>query len=727
VKDNLKNLFHPNGHESSRKSSITSVDIDNNSSSEEENKSHPRSSCAAGPVYLKTSLVSPFKRPSSPNGLPEANDYLQKLSLNDDDYTAYLKKPKYIKTFKKSPNSAQICKRLFLAQELDQNIDKSQDNEPGSNLPLTDEFDTESRLTITSSADSLGGQNFKAKNKLDKKSVWALTFSKDGKYLASAGKGNDIKIWKVISSPLDRLSLKRKNDKVIYGPVFQTIPNKIFEGHSHDILSLDWSKNNFLLSSSMDKTVKLWTLKNNVPLRSYEHDDFVTCVKFHPLDDRFYISGCLDHKVRLWSILENEVSYEFNAEDLVTAVGFTPNGNLTIVGTFSGTVYFLDTTNLELRHSIQLNQKRSSHGVKITGIESYNENNDIKILLTSNDSKIRLLSLRNRQLELFFKGPENTSSQIIATVSDDQKYVISGSENHWVYVWDLHKRGKDGQSHQDPLTKLLKNKKKRNDSTSFHAHHSVVTCSVIAPIGTLKTLSLSNDFIYELNSDLLKNDLVTPPDANLKNKHQLPPKTSSNAYSDSLGLDRRETSLFDKSFIGSIIVTADDLGLIRVFRQDLSSNVRDFLIQNSNNAKSSKNTKKVPASQSIPDQPNRDHRLFLNTSHNGSSHSLLSRGLSSRKQSDDNSNGNFLGISVPNRSRSGTNDSAKNQIRTVLSDESQRKRGSSLNIVCDVCGGDKFSVMKGNRNGSVSSANGTFNGNAGITFYCSDCGNQIQG
>ena len=80
-----------------------------------------------------------------------------------------------------------------------------------------------------------------------------------------------------------------------------------FRGHSSSVLSLAWSKNNFLITGSMDKTVKLWHVDRDRCLQTFEHEDFVTSVKFHPLDDRFFLSGSLDNGVRLWSVLENSV------------------------------------------------------------------------------------------------------------------------------------------------------------------------------------------------------------------------------------------------------------------------------------------------------------------------------------------------------------------------------------------------------------------------------------
>jgi hypothetical protein len=54
---------------------------------------------------------------------------------------------------------------------------------------------------------------------------------------------------------------------------------------------VSWSCAGFLLSASVDKTVKLWHLSQPGPLRSFGHPDFVTSVQFHPQDAQRFVSG----------------------------------------------------------------------------------------------------------------------------------------------------------------------------------------------------------------------------------------------------------------------------------------------------------------------------------------------------------------------------------------------------------------------------------------------------
>lgn len=80
-----------------------------------------------------------------------------------------------------------------------------------------------------------------------------------------------------------------------------------YSGHTSDLLDVSWSKNYFILSSSMDKTVRLWHISRRECLCCFQHIDFVTAIAFHPRDDRYFLSGSLDGKLRLWNIPDKKV------------------------------------------------------------------------------------------------------------------------------------------------------------------------------------------------------------------------------------------------------------------------------------------------------------------------------------------------------------------------------------------------------------------------------------
>nr|POF21065.1 putative wd repeat-containing protein c3h5.08c [Quercus suber] len=185
----------------------------------------------------------------SNEGRPEGNDAhvfsqpLDRIGFNP----RHLQPPSYIKIRAKY-KKAHDFDRLFLAQELD-----------GTKRPKLERQNTGNKLkrrpSVTPDADT----------------IWAMEFSRDGKHLAAAGADTVVRVWAVIASSEDREKHEKQESREserngvddahaehLSAPVFLRKPVREYDGHSATVLDLSWSKNNFLLSSSLDKTVRLW-------------------------------------------------------------------------------------------------------------------------------------------------------------------------------------------------------------------------------------------------------------------------------------------------------------------------------------------------------------------------------------------------------------------------------------------------------------------------------------
>ena len=145
------------------------------------------------------------------------------------------------------------------------------------------------------------------------KAVWAMRFSPDGRWLATGGQDTVVRVWKAqmwneSSSSDDSPCATGGGDSSRCGSpepgdgklppaalaarrAFDPEPAFELRGHQHDVLDLAWSRDSFLLSASMDATVKLWHTSTSVCLRTYQHSDFVTSVQFVPSDDTMFLTG----------------------------------------------------------------------------------------------------------------------------------------------------------------------------------------------------------------------------------------------------------------------------------------------------------------------------------------------------------------------------------------------------------------------------------------------------
>ncbi|KAJ6838286.1 WD repeat-containing protein 44-like [Iris pallida] len=308
-------------------------------------------------------------------------------------------------------------------------------------------------------------------------SIWSIKFSLDGKYLASAGEDCVIHVWQVSerekkgdlvveggggengTSPESALALaciegshweKKRRAKVsnsrksvssdhvlVPDQLFALAENPVcsFWGHLDDVLDLSWSKSQYLLSSSMDKTVRLWHMSSNSCLKVFSHSDYVTCIQFNPVDHDFFISGSLDEKVRIWSIPDRQVVDWNDLHEMVTAASYTPDGKGALVGSHKGSCHLYDTSDNKLHQKSQINlqnKKKKSSRKKITGFQ-FAPGSSSEVLITSADSRIRVVD--GTELVHKFKGFRNNSSQISASLASNGKYVVCASEDSHVYVW----------------------------------------------------------------------------------------------------------------------------------------------------------------------------------------------------------------------------------------------------------------------------------------------------
>lgn len=136
--------------------------------------------------------------------------------------------PKYLKV-RAHHNKEKLFNRVFLAQELE-----------GAGPPSKVAEKRISTSSVLSQNDDHTG-----------KAIWALVFSKDGRYLAAAGQDRKVRVWAVISTPEQRTEMNGDDEATpvdaqevpqFNAPVFLKKPIRVYEGHTGSILDLSWSK-----------------------------------------------------------------------------------------------------------------------------------------------------------------------------------------------------------------------------------------------------------------------------------------------------------------------------------------------------------------------------------------------------------------------------------------------------------------------------------------------------
>ncbi|XP_065616279.1 uncharacterized protein LOC136061846 [Quercus suber] len=67
---------------------------------------------------------------------------------------------------------------------------------------------------------------------------------------------------------------------------------KELKGHSKDVTDFDFSSNNqYIASSSMDKTVRVWEISKGLCIRVIYGVSSQLCIRFHPVNNNFLSVG----------------------------------------------------------------------------------------------------------------------------------------------------------------------------------------------------------------------------------------------------------------------------------------------------------------------------------------------------------------------------------------------------------------------------------------------------
>jgi len=121
--------------------------------------------------------------------------------------------------------------------------------------------------------------------------------------LVSGSRDNTLIIWK--------LNDEGSQDDKLFGQ-----PYRQLTGHNHFVSDLALSQDNcFAISSSWDKTLRLWDLRTGTTSRLFQgHTKEVFSVAFSP-DNRQILSSGAERKIFLWNTL-GDIKYKTGPEEI---------------------------------------------------------------------------------------------------------------------------------------------------------------------------------------------------------------------------------------------------------------------------------------------------------------------------------------------------------------------------------------------------------------------------
>ncbi|MEK8019583.1 MAG: NB-ARC domain-containing protein [Candidatus Parabeggiatoa sp.] len=278
--------------------------------------------------------------------------------------------------------------------------------------------------------------------------ILSVTFSPDGKILATGATNGEIRLWQVTNSS----------------------PILTLQGHSDWIQSIAFSPDGQMIASgSDDRTVKLWDSHTGQCLNTRSYTKWVRSVAFSP-DGQMIADGSEDFTIKLWKISTDQLLNILQGHsDRVYSVAFSPDGKIIVSGSEDYTIRLWDVSTGQCLNILQGHTDRvrsvvfnldgrtvasgsDDHTIKLWNVSTgqclntlyghtnwiwsidFSPNGQI-IASGSYDKTLKLWDISTAQCLNTLQG--HTSRITSVTFSPDGHTIASGSDDQTVKLWDV--------------------------------------------------------------------------------------------------------------------------------------------------------------------------------------------------------------------------------------------------------------------------------------------------
>ncbi|XP_037792755.1 jouberin-like [Penaeus monodon] len=222
-------------------------------------------------------------------------------------------------------------------------------------------------------------------------------------------------------------------------------------GHLGLVYDASWSDSDeLLLTASADSTARVWNTKAEEGCghgQVLAHPSYVYTARFVPSRHQVIVTGCYDHVLRVWCSSKGGgygvVQELTNHLGFINALCFNPEGDLLYSGDKQGIILVWKVSLPKKdKGKKKIKPLTFEHEVKIPDILGNTINTisfhpgGYRLLVHTRDSQIRLVNHVHWTVTHRLRGLLNVREQIRGCVSPCGTWVLSGSEDHGVYIWN---------------------------------------------------------------------------------------------------------------------------------------------------------------------------------------------------------------------------------------------------------------------------------------------------
>ncbi len=245
--------------------------------------------------------------------------------------------------------------------------------------------------------------------------VLGCSVSPDGSYIISASADNTLRIWNLESEPEVRTALYGHSDSMT------------LYGHSDSVRGCATSSDgSFAVSSSSDRTIKIWDIRNvsNARQPQGHRSSVVSCAL--RADGFRAVTASRDKTLIIWDTQTGKIVRTLNGPKGFTACAMSPDGTL-ITASSDDTHLTLFGSESELLQLIHLGHKAAVTDCAISSDGSF-------IVSASWDRTLKVWDIRTGEIRLTLEG--HTNPVVGCAISPDNSFIVSASWDKTLKIWD---------------------------------------------------------------------------------------------------------------------------------------------------------------------------------------------------------------------------------------------------------------------------------------------------